>query len=157
MNNNEVLGQILLQKNLTVAIAESCTGGLISKLITDVPNSSKYFHTGIVTYSNESKILFLGVDKLIIEKYGAVSSECAEAMIRGVKGFTKCDVCVSTTGIAGPTGGTFEKPVGLVYAGFYIQDIIFIHRLLFKGNRDLIRLQTANFCLRFLIEKLKNG
>lgn len=157
MDNNLLLGQLLTQKKLTISVAESCTGGLISKLITDIPNSSKYFLAGIVSYSNDAKVSILGVDASIIEKFGAVSSTCADAMVRGLRNITKSDICLSTTGIAGPGGGTFDKPVGLVYAGIIFENNIFIHKLFFRGNREQIRLQTANFCLKFIIEKLKNG
>lgn len=157
MEPKEELGKLLLQNNLTISIAESCTGGLISKLITDVSGSSVYFQMGLVTYSNNAKIKILNVEKDIIEKYGAVSYQCAQAMVKGLKTISGSDICISTTGIAGPTGGTDKKPVGLVYCGFYIFDKIYIEEIFLKGNRDLIRKQTANFCLKYLIERIKDG
>lgn len=157
MDNAIILGQLLRKHNLTLSVAESCTGGLIAKLITDVPNSSLYFHSGVVTYSNTSKTLFLEVSPSILELYGAVSPQCAEAMVRGLKLKTGSDLCLATTGIAGPTGGTPEKPVGLVYSGFYLKDKLTVEKLFFRGNRALIRMQTANFCLKYLIEYLTHG
>ncbi|MCX7991737.1 MAG: CinA family protein [Proteobacteria bacterium] len=157
MTTKEELGRILLKNNLTISVAESCTGGLISKLITDVSGSSAYFHMGLVTYSNFAKIKLLNVGEKILDQYGAVSSQCAYEMVRGLKDLSKSDICLSTTGIAGPTGGTEKKPVGLVYCGFYILDKIYIEEIFLKGNRDLIRKQTANFCLKYVIERLKNG
>lgn len=154
MSIAEQLGNILREQKLSIAVAESCTGGLICKLITDVAGSSEYFDRGFITYSNKSKIETLGVPAEVIHKHGAVSNECAEAMARQVKKLTGCGVCLSTTGIAGPGGGTVEKPVGLVYAGFYIMDNLTVKRLLLKGTREQIREQTADYCLQFVINKL---
>ena len=114
----EVLGKLLAQRNLTLSIAESCTGGLIADRITNVSGSSRYFERGLVTYSNEAKIDELGVPISMIEQYGAVSREVAEAMALGIRTKSGTDIGLSTTGIAGPTGGTPEKPVGLVWIGY---------------------------------------
>lgn len=157
MEPKEKLGEILSEKNISLSVAESCTGGLISKLITDVSGSSKYFQLGLVTYSNEAKKRLLNVSSEILNNFGAVSFECAEAMVRGLKDISMSEICLSTTGIAGPTGGTRDKPVGLVFCGFYIFDKIYIKKCYFKGNRALIRQQTANFCINFLIERLLDG
>lgn len=154
MELKERLGRKLFEKKLTLSVAESCTGGLISKLITDVSGSSAYFNMGVITYSNEAKIKILKVDDKIIKKHGAVSPECAEAMIRGLKVLSGSDICISTTGIAGPTGGTEEKPVGLVYCGFFIKDKIFIEKNIFKGDRYIIRQQTADYCLNYILERI---
>jgi nicotinamide-nucleotide amidase len=114
----EVLGRILAERKLTIAIAESCTGGMIAHKITNVPGSSRYFERAIVAYSNQSKINQLHVPKELIEKHGAVSKEVAEAMALGIRQNAGTDIGISTTGIAGPTGGTGEKPVGLVWTGY---------------------------------------
>ena len=114
----EVLGKLLAERNLTLSIAESCTGGLIADRITNVSGSSRYFERGLVTYSNEAKIDELGVPISMIEQYGAVSREVAEAMALGIRTKSGTDIGLSTTGIAGPTGGTPEKPVGLVWIGY---------------------------------------
>ena len=114
----EALGRILVERKLTIAIAESCTGGMIAHKITNVPGSSRYFERAIVAYSNQSKINQLHVPKELIEKHGAVSKEVAEAMAFGIRQDAGTDIGISTTGIAGPTGGTGEKPVGLVWTGY---------------------------------------
>ena len=115
MTLEEELGKYLIENNLTIATAESCTGGLLSSRLTDVSGSSEYVKLNFVTYANEAKHKILGVSWDILNNYGAVSEECAEAMANGLYAVTKCDVALCTTGIAGPTGGTKEKPVGLVY------------------------------------------
>ncbi len=157
MLNNEMLGKILKEKKLTISIAESCTGGLISKLITDISGSSEYFIIGVVAYSNEAKKKILQVKTETLEKYGAVSSQCAREMVEGLKFISGSHICISTTGIAGPTGGTKDKPVGLVYCGFAIFNEIFTEKIFLKGERTQIREQTANFCLKLLIKRLTNG
>jgi nicotinamide-nucleotide amidase len=111
----EVVGKLLQKAGQTISVAESCTGGLICNRITDVPGSSRYFERGIVCYSNRSKVEVLGVPSLLLERYGAVSAEVAEAMARGVRELGRSDLGLAVTGIAGPEGGTPEKPVGLVY------------------------------------------
>jgi nicotinamide-nucleotide amidase len=113
----EVVGRILTKRKLTLAIAESCTGGLIADRITNVSGSSAYFDRGVVAYSNRSKVELLGVPNELIEKHGAVSKEVAEAMADGIRRKAKADIGISTTGIAGPTGGSDEKPLGLVWIG----------------------------------------
>ena len=113
------LAQFLIDEGLAVATAESCTGGLLSSRLTDVSGSSGFVRLNFVTYANEAKNEVLGVPFEILDTVGAVSAECAEAMARGLHARTGCDVGICTTGIAGPTGGTAEKPVGLVYVGVY--------------------------------------
>ncbi len=113
----ETVGNLLKEKGLTIAVAESCTGGYISHRITNVGGSSSYFNRGVVSYSNESKIEILRVPRELIGKFGAVSEEVARAMAEGIRAISKTDIGLSVTGIAGPTGGTEEKPVGLVYIG----------------------------------------
>jgi nicotinamide-nucleotide amidase len=114
----EVLGNLLAERNLTISIAESCTGGLIADRITNVSGSSRYFERGLVTYSNTAKIDELGVPGVMLEQHGAVSREVAEAMAAGIRMKSCTDIGLSTTGIAGPTGGTLEKPVGLIWIGY---------------------------------------
>lgn len=114
----EVLGRILSERKLKIAIAESCTGGMIAHKITDVPGSSNYLERAVVVYSNQSKIHLLGIPKEMIEKHGSVSKEVAEAMARIIREIAGVDIGISTTGIAGPTGGSTEKPIGLVWIGY---------------------------------------
>lgn len=111
----KIISRILFNNSMTLSTAESCTGGLISSRLTDVAGSSAYIKENFVTYSNEAKISLLGVKKETLEKYGAVSEECATEMVQGLFERTNCDVCLVTTGIAGPDGGTKEKPVGTLY------------------------------------------
>ncbi|OGI01937.1 MAG: hypothetical protein A2Y25_02925 [Candidatus Melainabacteria bacterium GWF2_37_15] len=121
MKNNvtleQAISQLLLDKNLTVSIAESCTGGLISSRLTDVSGSSAYIKLNLITYSNEAKVKMLGVEPDLIKNYGAVSEQVALEMAKGARNIAGTDLGVGITGIAGPTGGTPEKPVGLVYIG----------------------------------------
>lgn len=154
---NFLLGSILKSKGYYISVAESCTGGLISKLITDVSGSSEYFYAGLITYSNTAKISLLGVEKSVIERFGAVSQQCAEAMVKGLYKKTNSDVCISVTGIAGPGGGSYKKPVGLVYVGFIVHNFFCVKKLFFKGDRYQIRKQTANFCIKFTLDVLQNG
>ena len=118
----EKIGKLLREKGLRIATTESCTGGLLSSKLTDVSGSSEYIHLNLVTYSNEAKHKMLGVKTETLENYGAVSSECSFEMACGLYQLTNADICVSTTGIAGPTGGSNEKPVGLMYSTIYTKD-----------------------------------
>ncbi|MFA5291462.1 MAG: competence/damage-inducible protein A [Phycisphaerae bacterium] len=153
----EVVGQKLLEKKKTLATAESCTGGLIAKMITDVPGSSGYFTYGWVTYSNEAKISELGVEKKLIEQFGAVSREVAAAMAKGARKKSGADFAVAVTGIAGPQGETEQKPVGLVYISIASSRGAETERFLFgPRNRDFIRLRTAQTLLNLLRLKLGN-
>ena len=124
--------KILTKKKLKIAFAESCTGGMLSSLITSESGASKIFSLGLVTYSNQAKIQLLNISKIIIKRYGAVSHECCEAMVKNLAKISKAQVNVSITGIAGPNGGTRTKPVGLVYIGVKINNKIFITKNLFK-------------------------
>lgn len=126
---------ILKKKNYSFSVAESCTGGMLSSTIVTIPGISKYFQEGIITYSNESKVNRLKVDKDLIERYGAVSKEVAEKMVSGLT----TDIGISTTGIAGPDGGTQEKPVGLVYIGIKVKEKIISFKFNFTGDREKIR------------------
>ncbi|MCM8821088.1 MAG: CinA family nicotinamide mononucleotide deamidase-related protein [Candidatus Omnitrophica bacterium] len=135
-----IIGTLLKEKKLKIALAESCTGGLAGKLLTDIPKSSEYFQGSFVVYNNILKRRILGVPKTVLKKYGAVSELCALYMAKGAKKKGKADVSISITGIAGPSGGTSEKPVGLVYIGIGLPKNKFhIHRFIFPGNRERIR------------------
>ena len=113
------IGEILRAKGLRIATTESCTGGLLSSKLTDVSGSSEYIHLNLVTYSNSAKHKMLGVTEQTLENFGAVSEQCSYEMACGLHKLTDADICVSTTGIAGPTGGSDEKPVGLMYSTIY--------------------------------------
>jgi nicotinamide-nucleotide amidase len=154
-----VLGSILRKAKLKLAIAESCTGGLVSDIITNVPGSSEYFIGSIVAYHNDLKINFLGVEPTILKEFGAVSEPTAKRMAEGVRKLYDVDVGLSTTGIAGPTGGTPSKPVGLVYMGVSIGGETRVIKRIFRGNRLEVKRQTAytviDLARRVLIEMKK--
>ncbi len=139
----EVAAELLMRNNITISIAESCTGGLISAKLTDIPGVSKVFNRGVVSYSNASKIENLGVKLETLEHFGAVSEETAEEMAIGVRILAKTDIGISVTGIAGPDGGNDEKPVGLVYIGLADKDGASVKELRLWGNRERIRNVTA--------------
>lgn len=120
-----------MDNNYTIATAESCTGGLLSSRFTDISGSSGFVKQNFVTYANEAKTQILGVSLDILEKYGAVSEECSYAMADGLHKKTGCDIGLCTTGIAGPTGGTKEKPVGLVYISVYFQNKVYVKKFNF--------------------------
>jgi nicotinamide-nucleotide amidase len=134
--------QKLSKKKLRISFVESCTGGMLSSIITSVSGSSKVFHLGLITYSNKSKISILKVPKKIINKYGAVSKECCLSMVKNLKKISKANISVSITGIAGPGGGTKLKPVGLVYIGIKKGRKIIIKENFFK-NKNRIAIQKA--------------
>lgn len=150
MTLEEELGKYLIDNKLTVATAESCTGGLLSSKLTDVSGSSEYVKLNFVTYANEAKHKILGVSWDILNTYGAVSEQCAEAMANGLYEATNCDVAICTTGIAGPTGGTKEKPVGLVYISVRYRGIVTIKEV--KLSSDIPRVEMKK---RFADEALK--
>ena len=133
----ENLLKILIKKKYKISVAESCTGGLISSSITSISGASKVFNLGLVTYSNQAKIKILKVNKNIIKKYGAVSHESCFAMVKNLSKISKANINVSITGIAGPKGGTKQKPVGLVYIGLKKGDKIQINKYLFKSKKRL--------------------
>ncbi len=147
--------EYLKDKNLKVAFCESCTGGYISKTITDVPGASDVFDCGMVTYSNEIKTRLAGVSPIALKSNGAVSEEVATQMAKGIRTLAKADIGISVTGIAGPGGGTEEKPVGLVYMGISTKNTTVTKKLNFRGNREKIRLSTVNAVMSTLIEYLK--
>ncbi len=145
-----VVGRMLLERGRTLAVAESCTGGLIGHLLTEVPGISAVLDRSVVAYSNSAKIDSLNVPAELIERHGAVSPEVAEAMARGVKDRAGTDIGLSTTGIAGPDGGTEEKPVGLVYFGLALAAGAETHRMVFRGSREIVKLKAAVFGLDLL-------
>jgi len=141
------IAKLLIANKRTIAVAESCTGGLLSSRLTDVSGSSKYFIMGLIAYSNEVKNNILCVDPKIIKKYGAVSSQVASQMAIGIKLLAGSDIGVGITGIAGPTGGTRTKPIGLVYIAFAIQNKLTVRELRFKGSREEIKFQASQKAL----------
>lgn len=141
------VGRMLAKKKKTLAIAESCTGGLIANRITDVSGSSKYFKMGITAYSNEAKVKLLGVSEEKIKKYGAVSEEVALDMAKGVKNISKADIALGVTGIAGPKGATKKNPVGLVYIAIVGDRIKTVKKCLFLGSREEIKRQASTYAL----------
>jgi len=143
---------LLRANNLTVSTVESCTGGMLSAKITDVPGASEVFKSGYVTYSNKAKRKLVGVKKSTLDKHGAVSSNVAKEMATGAAVFTKADVTVSITGIAGPDGGTEEKPVGLVYIACHVCGSTTVKEYHFKGNRNKIREATVSAALGLMRE-----
>ena len=155
--------QLLTERGLSIATAESCTGGLISAEITSVPGSSAVFGFGVCTYANEAKIRLLGVKEETLETVGAVSEETAVQMAEGVRKLSGADIGVSVTGIAGPSGGTPEKPVGTVYIGISTETHAFAVRNLFTGRdfpeagdiREAIRYETALKALGLVIKEIK--
>lgn len=152
-----VLSSLLLAKKKTVSVAESCTGGCLSHILTNISGSSAYFDRGYITYSNIAKIDLLGVSKETLEIYGAVSEEIVSEMVAGVYKHTKSDICIATTGIAGPSGGSIYKPVGLVYIGFSFNGNIVVVKKQFLGRRKSIKMKTVKYILFYLINKIKWG
>ena len=149
MNLNKKVVSLLKRKKITLAIAESCTGGLLSGSITSVSGASKVFSLGLVTYSNQAKISILKVPKKIIQKYGAVSVQCCLSMVNNLSKISKSKVCISITGIAGPRGGSKQKPVGLVYIGIKKDKIVKVNRYIFKNRgRNYIQKATVNKALK---------
>ena len=153
----EKLVSMLSARGLTFATAESCTGGLIPKKITDIAGCSSVYHGGVVSYSNFVKENVLGVSGETLATVGAVSRETAEQMALGVRRITGADVAVATTGIAGPGGGTAEKPVGLVYISALFREKTVVTKNIFPGTREEVREQAANKALEMAIELLEQN
>ena len=146
----------LREKRLRIATAESCTGGLVAAAITAIPGASDAFDCGIICYSNEIKEKLLAVDHQLLEEYGAVSKETAIAMATGVRKLAKADIALAITGIAGPSGGTAEKPVGLVYIALADKEHCRAIKNIFPGSRDDVRRQSVEQALKMLDELLDN-
>lgn len=143
----------LRRRKLAVATAESCTGGMLAAALTDVPGSSDVFGWGLVTYSNEAKAQLLGVSRDTLAEFGAVSPQTAREMASGLLRVSGADIALATTGIAGPGGGSAEKPVGLVYIACGDEDDLQVKRCLFSGGRDAVRRQTVAEAL-FMLERI---
>ena len=155
---NKKIVSLLKKQNLKISIAESCTGGMLSSAITSVSGSSKIFSLGFVIYSNQAKIKILKVQDKILKKYGAVSVQCCLAMVNNLSKISKTKVNISITGIAGPKGGSKQKPVGLVYIGIKIGKKLFINKCYFKNKgRVFIQKQTVKKSLNLLIKLIKQG
>ncbi len=150
------IAHLLTKKKLKIATAESCTGGLVSNRLTNIPGSSTYFERGLVTYSNKAKIDLLGVDEEVLKKEGAVSKEVAKQMAEGLRKRAKVDnIGLATTGIMGPGGGTKGKPVGTVYMGLAHSEGTEIQHFQFSGNRPEVKNQTSEKALQFVIDFLE--
>ena len=156
MGLNKNIISLIKRKKMKLAIAESCTGGLLSSAITSVSGSSKVFTMGLVTYSNQAKTSILKVPQKIIKKYGAVSVQCCLAMVNNLRKISKSKVCVSITGIAGPGGGSKQKPVGLVYIGIRVGKKVIVNKCNFKNKgRAYIQRQTVKKSLNLLLRLIK--
>ena len=152
----EVVAKMLVENNLKIAVAESCTGGMVSSALIDYPGISSVFMEGCVTYSNEAKVMSLGVKEETLNTVGAVSEECAKEMAEGVAKRHNTNIGLSTTGIAGPQGGTTEKPVGLVYMGITINNKTIVKKYIFNGDRQQIRSRACKTLLNDLRLELLN-
>ncbi|MBU1486573.1 CinA family protein [bacterium] len=150
----EEIGRLLREKGLTLSCAESCTGGLLSHRITNTCGSSNYFKGAVLAYSNQVKTNLLGVPEEMLLKYGAVSSQVAKRMAEGVASLLGADISLSITGIAGPSGGSKEKPVGLVYEALFDRGETLIKRFRFEGSREEIKEKAATASLEMLGERL---
>ena len=149
-NEAQVLSKLLISNDLTISVAESCTGGSLSRALTSIPGASSYFDCGYITYSNQSKTEMLGVDIQTIKTFGAVSEEVALEMVIGLATSSHSDIAVSVTGVAGPTGGTSEKPVGMVCFGFSYEGKTSTSTQLFSGDRASIVSQSVSYALKQL-------
>ena len=153
MSLNQKVVNILRRKNLKISFAESCTGGLLSSAITSVNGSSKVFELGLITYSNQAKANVLKINKEIIKKYGAVSIQCCLAMVNNLSKISKSKNCVSVTGVAGPKGGSKQKPIGLVFIGIKIGKKVIVNKCNFKNKgRSYIQRQTVKKTLNLLLK-----
>ena len=151
MSLNKKIVTLLKRKKLKIAIAESCTGGMLSSSFTSISGASKVFLIGLVTYSNQAKMEILKVPKKIIQKHGAVSVQCCLSMVNNLSKISKSKFCISVTGIAGPKGGSKQKPVGLVYIGIKKEKIVKINRYVFKNRgRNFIQKATVNKALKLI-------
>ncbi|MFC1903042.1 CinA family protein [Chloroflexota bacterium] len=148
------IGELLRQKELTLGVVESATGGLISHLITNIPGSTDYYKGSVTAYSNEAKINVVGVKAETINRYGAVSPQVAEEMAQGGRNILTADICLADTGIAGPTGATLGKPVGLFYIGLSHQNGTYSRKHIFHGNREQNKQLVAQAALGWLKEYL---
>ncbi len=156
MTNSKKLINLLKKKKLKISFAESCTGGLLSSIITSNAGSSKVFDLGLVTYSNQAKQKILKVPNKIIKKYGAVSFQCCLSMVNNLSKISKSHINISITGIAGPKGGTRKKPVGLVFIGLKFRKKIFVNKYLFKNkSRTNFQKMTVNKVIKTVLSIVK--
>ena len=156
MSLNKKIISLIKRKKMRLAIAESCTGGMLSSAITSVSGSSKVFTMGLVTYSNQAKIDILKISQKIIKRYGAVSVQCCLAMVNNLSKISKSKVCVAITGIAGPKGGSRQKPIGLVYIGIKVGRKVILNKCNFKNKgRTFIQRQTVKKSLNLLFKLIK--
>ena len=150
--NIQLLHKKLIKKGLTISVAESCTGGLLAHNLTKLANSSKYFQIGLTTYSNQAKIKILKVNKNIINKYGAVSKECCKSMVQNLSKISKSKINISITGIAGPSGASKIKPIGLVYIGIKKGRKLLVKENNFKSkNRNSIQKSTVREVIKIIL------
>ena len=156
MSLNKKVISLLKRKKIKLAIAESCTGGMLSSALTSISGASNFFSLGLVTYSNQAKIRILKIPKKIIQKYGAVSVQCCLAMVNNLNKISKANICISITGIAGPSGGTKNKPVGLVFIGIKKGKKVIVNKCKFKNNgRIAIQKATTKKALELVIQVIK--
>lgn len=148
------LARLLKKRNASLCTAESCSGGLLADRLTDIPGSSEYFRLGLITYSNEAKIRLLKVSPSLIRRYGAVSEQTAQAMAKGARRLMKTDFAIAITGIAGPGGGSKDKPVGLTFIAVAAVKKTRVLRFQFKGSRRQIKQQAATQAMKLLLEFL---
>ena len=151
-----IVGELLKEQKLTLSVAESCTGGLIGHRLTSVAGSSLYFERGAIVYSNKAKVEMLGVDQRTLDLYGAVSDQTVREMAAGVRRVAKTDIGIAVTGIAGPLGGTEDKPVGTVFIGLSVEGNLFSGKYHFSGDRDRVKLQTSEMALDW-VRRYVNG
>lgn len=149
------VAELLKKKGVKIATAESCTGGMLGNLLTNIPGSSEYFDRGVISYSNRAKIELLGVSPDTLSKHGAVSEETAREMAEGIRKNARVDIGVSITGIAGPTGGTKDKPVGLIYVGLSTKDRTIVKEFFFDGTRLENKENACKAALEMLLELLE--
>ncbi len=152
-----VAGELLRERRMTLAVAESCTGGLLGHLVTNISGSSDYFVGGIISYSNDAKERILLVRGETLQEHGAVSEETAREMARGARRLLRADVALAVTGIAGPGGGTAEKPVGLTYLALATADHEICHKFVWDGDRASNKMSSARAALEMLIDYLRMG
>jgi len=155
MTLEEELGEKLRNRKLTIAVAESCTGGLLGSKITDVPGSSEYFLGGVIAYQNEVKESLLHVPQQVIAAHGAVSAQTVEAMAGGCRELFECDIAISITGIAGPGGGSADKPVGLVYVGLATASGVISRRFQWDGSRTQNKESSVRAAMEMILATLK--
>ncbi len=155
MEQVQKLFSLLEKHQFKITTAESCTGGMIAAAITEVAGSSAYFDRGFVTYSNEAKMQMLDVQPMTLDRFGAVSEQTARLMARGAYAHSNADITVSVTGVAGPGGGSVDKPVGLVYIGLSTHDHAEVHKHLFDGDRASVRQQTMEAAIQHVIDYLQ--